>query len=115
MHNRCTSLQYECFSASPLVPPLDTKLGIEVQKYRQMLDSVKVPQITFGLLKNENLSIKGLQIPAGMKQGFNKQYIGRIENYYFLQFAITKPNIMLKTTEECLYSYIFSDKYVNRK
>ena len=70
------------FSASPLVPPLDTKQGLEVQKYRQLLDSVKVPQITFGLVKNENLSIKGLQLPAGMKQGFNKKNIGMNEYYH---------------------------------
>ena len=58
------------------MPALDTKLGLEVQKYRQLLDSVKVPQISFGLLKNENLSIKGLQLPAGMKKQFNRAKIG---------------------------------------
>ena len=58
------------------MPDLETKLGQEVRKYRQILDSVKVPQITFGVLKNSNLSTRGLQIPAAMQKQFSKQKIG---------------------------------------
>ena len=76
-------------SACPLVPSLETNLGIEVQRYRKLLVSVKVPQITFGLLKSEEaLRRKGLHLTAGMRKQFNTQILGMIECYNLAQFYV---------------------------
>ncbi|XP_052801639.1 ganglioside-induced differentiation-associated protein 1-like isoform X2 [Mya arenaria] len=75
------------FSSGPtLVPDVETGLGAEVKRFRELLDSVPVDVITFGLLANPQLRTTEMKMPAAFKKlttpaNIAKNFAASIEKY----------------------------------
>ncbi|XP_021365862.1 ganglioside-induced differentiation-associated protein 1-like [Mizuhopecten yessoensis] len=57
----------ELDTGTRLIPNPDTKIGQEVDKWRNLLNDVNVPVITFGTVFHQELSQTGLKFPSFLK------------------------------------------------
>ena len=66
------------YSGPTLVPDVETGLGAEVKRFRELLDSIPVDVITFGLFANPQLQVTEPKMPAAFKKFMSRAHVGKL-------------------------------------
>ena len=79
-------------AGSRLVPDRGTKFGQDVDRYRKLINDVRVDVITYGVILNRSLSLSGIKLPPAMAKGFTNQNIGTL--WYFMLDKISANDVL---------------------